>query len=1314
MDGDFIGEHEAEFAGLASAVAGGDGGEIGGAASALLVKVLTGSSIVAGAAEKAAIRVFGKWLADNPDARLKAVAERFAATDRKREHLRDFAALVQPMVAYAVGSLEASLVRLEQGERRVESHLRERTDDLEALMGQSLRSAAELTHGQAEIKGLLERLHSAQTRGSGPVAVAFAGESVAGADAAHMADETSGMAPPLQAVQALVGERLDFFVSYAASDEPWAEWIAWVLEASPANYRVKLQKWDFKPGTNFVVQMHLAASQAERTIAVLSPAYFASKFGAAEWAAAFVRDPMGEEGKLVPVRIADCHPPGLLAPIVYVDLLGKDVEAARDELLTMVQRGRHKPARVDFPGNKSTSIPTSTSQPAFPGSLPAVWTVPFRSNPFFAERQHELSQLRQALQPGQAAVVAVHGPPGIGKTQLAAHYAFTRAPDYDAVLWVVADSAAALQANFAALTHDRALSLPERLEKEQDSQVAAVLRWLRSHERWLLVLDNADTTEACGAVEALIANLPRGHILVTSWRSAWPITIIAVSVRKFEEEAAVRFLITRTARAGLPPIGSVSEALAIAREVECVPVALEQAAAYALHKRIRFGSYLEILRSKMTEALRYAAEGATNYDRSAMATWLVAEGVLSPEAKAVLKLACFLAPAPIPRGLFDTDDGAVFRDALAAVDGVRTSHSQTFEDLDSALVELADYSLIDLSATEISCHRLMMAAQRETIGVEQSKPWISLALRMIDRATAGADPADVRSWPRWRPLQPHVDAVVHAADRCGIAEPTLRLMNNLASLLEATNRLSEAEPLFRRALAIGERSYGAGHPQVGALLHNLASLLRTTNRPAEAEPLFRRALAIGEASYGSAHPRIATTLKGLAHLLHVTNRMSEAEPLVRRALAIEEATYGADHPEVAAALNNLGSLLQATNRMSEAEPLLRRALAINEASYGSDHPEVAGHLSNLAHLLQTTNRAAEAEPLMRRALAINEASYGPDHRQVAICLNNLAHLLGITNRMAEAEPLIKRAIRIGEATFGPNHPQVATFVNNLALLLQGSNRLSEAEILIRRALAIDEASYGSEHPHVAIRLSNLAQLLQATKRVVEAEPLVRRALEIDEASYGSVHPAVALDLNNLAGVLRATNRMSEAVSRMRQALAIDEASYGSMHPGIVRDLHNLAGLLFESHCVPEAESLFRRALAIVEASYGSVHPGVVQGLNNLGRLLRTTDRMSEAEPLFRRALAIDEARLGSMHPTVADDLNNLAGVLRATDRMSEAEPLLRRALSIDEATYGSEHPAVARDLNNLGGLLRASNRLAEAEPLLRRAQAIRTLRSSQR
>jgi tetratricopeptide (TPR) repeat protein len=92
--------------------------------------------------------------------------------------------------------------------------------------------------------------------------------------------------------------------------------------------------------------------------------------------------------------------------------------------------------------------------------------------------------------------------------------------------------------------------------------------------------------------------------------------------------------------------------------------------------------------------------------------------------------------------------------------------------------------------------------------------------------------------------------------------------------------------------------------------------------------LYRRALAIDEKSYGPEHPEVATDINNLAVLLQDTNRLAEAEPLVRRVILIFEKSLGADHPNVAICLNNLARSLLAMNRVAEAEPLMRRQLEI--------------------------------------------------------------------------------------------------------------------------------------------------------------------------------------------------------------------------------------------------------------------------------------------------------------------------------------------------------------------------------------------------
>lgn len=83
----------------------------------------------------------------------------------------------------------------------------------------------------------------------------------------------------------------DFFVSYAREDEAWAQWIAWQLE--DVGYSVVVQAWDFRPGSNFVVQMQRAVTKADRTVFVLSYDSVTKAFPEAEWAAAFAADPTG-------------------------------------------------------------------------------------------------------------------------------------------------------------------------------------------------------------------------------------------------------------------------------------------------------------------------------------------------------------------------------------------------------------------------------------------------------------------------------------------------------------------------------------------------------------------------------------------------------------------------------------------------------------------------------------------------------------------------------------------------------------------------------------------------------------------------------------------------------------------------------------------------------------------------------------------------------------------------------------------------------------------------------------------------------------
>jgi tetratricopeptide (TPR) repeat protein len=246
--------------------------------------------------------------------------------------------------------------------------------------------------------------------------------------------------------------------------------------------------------------------------------------------------------------------------------------------------------------------------------------------------------------------------------------------------------------------------------------------------------------------------------------------------------------------------------------------------------------------------------------------------------------------------------------------------------------------------------------------------------------------------------------------------------NQVASFLDAAGLYAEAEPLLRRALAIGERTFGADHPKVAMHLNNLAILLFTTNRPAEAEPLMRRALATLEGSLGTDHSKVATVLNNLAGVLQATGRQGEADPLLRRALAIEEQHFGPDHPRVARRLHNLAGLCEDTNRPVEAESLNRQAWAIWDKSLGPEHPDTMRGLFALAQLLRDRGSHAEAAALYRRILELGEKLLERAEvptpfisQAVATSHNNLAfHTHVPSKEWAEAEEHYQRSYDLFE------------------------------------------------------------------------------------------------------------------------------------------------------------------------------------------------------------------------------------------------------------------------------------------------------------
>ncbi len=832
----------------------------------------------------------------------------------------------------------------------------------------------------------------------------------------------------------------DFFISYNKADRDWAVWIAWVVEEK--GYKTIIQDWDFRPGGNFVLDMQRAAAEAERTVAILSPDYLQSRFTAPEWAAAFAKDPTGEKGILLPVRVRKLELAGLLPQVVYIDLVGLDEGTSRVRLLEGIKRERAKPAKPPaFPGSPPPFFPGSSknnSTPALPidvlpdpGPLPAGSRMPFAPNPLFVGRREDLRTLARQLQAGetsaigQVEIAAATGLGGIGKTQLAAEFVHRYGRSFDGgVFWMSFAEPASVPAEVASC--GRSLDLhPSYDALPLDQQVRLVEDiWARPVPR-LLVFDN------CEEEAVLDRWRPRtggARVLVTSRRQRWDrsLGVQSVQISTLPRPASVELL-----RKFRPDVPQEDPTLSdIADNLGDLPLALHLAGSflerYAEAPEGQPAAYLEALRQGgllQHPSLQGKSAGLspTSHEAHVGRTFALSLDKLKPEdetdalALALLARAAYFAPSePIPRELL-----------LKTVNLESGARLQA----EDALTRLTALGLLEAGkAGALVMHRLVAEFARGFDGGEDAREAVEESLwTEANRLNNAGIPGPLLAW------QPHLRAITEIARRRETTNAG-ELCNTLGHHLWMIGDYSSARPYFERALAINEKVLGAEHPDTAGSLNNLGSLFRSQGDLAAARPYFERALAIYEKVLGTEHPYTARSLNNLGFLLQSQGDLAAARPHYERALVINEKVLGAEHPDTALSLNNLGFLLQSQGDSVAARPYYERALAIWEKVLGAEHPNTALSLNNLGVLLQSQGDLAAARPYYERALAINEKVLGAEHPDTAISLNNLGSLLQSQGDLAAARPYYERALEIWEARLGPDHSDTKIARENLAAL----------------------------------------------------------------------------------------------------------------------------------------------------------------------------------------------------------------------------------------------------------------------------------------
>ena len=340
----------------------------------------------------------------------------------------------------------------------------------------------------------------------------------------------------------------------------------------------------------------------------------------------------------------------------------------------------------------------------------------------------------------------------------------------------------------------------------------------------------------------------------------------------------------------------------------------------------------------------------------------------NPAAAELLLFCAFLDPDLIPEELFG--EGALElgpeleplgSDALA---------------LNDAISEVLKYSLLrrDANNRTLEIHRLVQAVLKQTMDQDTRCLWAERAVRAVERAFPSVE---FSTWAVCERLLPHAYACAELIQAWSFEFPeAARLLSDAGLYMQERARYTDAEPLFKRALLIWERTLEPEDPKVAQALNDLAQLYFNQGKYPKAKPLFEQALSIREKALGPQDADVAESLNNLALLHFSEGKYAEAEPLYEQALSIWETVLGPEDPKVATSLNNVAELYRAQGQYTKAEPLYKRALSIREESLGPEHPRVATSLNNLASLYNNQGEHPKAEPLFERALAIWERALG--------------------------------------------------------------------------------------------------------------------------------------------------------------------------------------------------------------------------------------------------------------------------------------------------------------------------------------------------
>ena len=417
--------------------------------------------------------------------------------------------------------------------------------------------------------------------------------------------------------------------------------------------------------------------------------------------------------------------------------------------------------------------------------------------------------------------MVLHGLAGAGKTSVALAYAHNHLTQGGITWQFAAEDPAVLAAGFTELA--AALGAQERAG---DPVVAVHGALAASAAGWMLVFDNAPGPEA---VEAFVPAVGNGRVLITSRNALWP-PGQGLEVPVLDLQVAADFVAARTGDADRLAAAALAEA------VGGLPLALEQAAAYAQATGNSLAAYLALFHKRRADLLDRGQPA--RYGGTVATTWALAFTQLEdsdPGAAGLLRLLAFCAPEAIPLRLLLHPHPGLAEQLSPEVAGVLVPLLEDALSAGDAVAALRRYSLARPAGDGlVSVHRLVQAVTADQIPEGLRDAWRQAAAAVIEAAI----PRD--------PLQRQPGRYSLSCCRTPRRHcpPATREWARSADYLRRSGSYAAARDLYRGIFEERVRVLGPEHPQTLAARANAAHLTGKAGDAAGARDQFAALLPV--------------------------------------------------------------------------------------------------------------------------------------------------------------------------------------------------------------------------------------------------------------------------------------------------------------------------------------------------------------------------------------------------------------------------------------------------------------------------------------